>query len=194
MSAPFISMNVGGIKQVVNLMGAQLQRVMDATKQAMGEIANDLVSEAQARIQNGSGDLSRSGTVEDLVIEGDELVQRFGFNSVHGRQTDQGGTIKAKNGRNLAIPLDPILTSRGVSKYTGPRAEPDLFPLKLWGKLFLARKMGKTDRTIQLHWLLVPSVTQEGNRFFTGVVDANKGDIPRRMADRISGILSGGPA
>jgi len=198
MTQPFISMNVGNVQQQVQAidrkLDATLDQILGATTQAMVEIANDVNSEAQSRINNRSGDLSRGATVEEPEIKGEEIIVRFGFNKKHARQRDQGGPIVPKNARMLAIPLDPILTGRGVPQYPSPRAEPDLFLLKLWGKLFLARKMGKTDRTIQLHWLLVDRVEQEGSHFLTGSVQEATPDMPRRIAERVSAILSGGAA
>lgn len=196
MTAPLITMDVGNVKAQVDKIGgvldAALANVIVATKEAMTEVTNDAVSEAQSRINNRSGDLSRSGTVEEVTISGDELRQRFGFNSKHGRQTDQGGPIVPRNGQNLAIPLDPILTARGVPRYPSPRAEPGLFLLKLWGKLFLAKQMGPTAESIELHWLLTPRVEQRGTRFFTGVVQERAPDMPRVVAERISAKLGGG--
>ncbi len=196
MTVPLITMDVGSVKsQVENIKGvfdAELANVIVATKEAMTEITNDAVADAQSRINNRSGDLSRSGTVEEVTISGDELTQRFGFNSMHGRQTDQGGTITPRNGRNLAIPLDPILTARGVPRYPSPLAEPGLFLLKLWGKLFLAKQMGPKADSIELHWLLTPRVEQKGTKFFTGVIQERAPDMPRVMAERISTKLGGG--
>jgi len=189
-------MSTGSVQQAVRGIGkaldASLEAILRATGQAETEIANDINSDAQARINNRSGDLSRSATVEEVVITGDQISVLFGFNSLHGRQTDKGGEILPKRGRMLAIPLDPILTGRGVPQYPSPRAEPGLFLLKLWGKLFLARKMGKTDKTIQLHWLLVPRVEQPGTRFFSGAVQAATQDIPRRVAERVAALLPTG--
>ncbi len=194
MNNQLISFKVTGLENIGPALDKEFQTILAATNQAMGEVANDIVSEAQSRINNRSGDLSRASTVEEGVLSGDEITRLFGFNSKHGRQTDQGGTILPKNGRMLSIPLDPILTSRGVPQYPSPRSEPDLFLLKLWGKLFLARRMGKTDRSIELHWLLVPSVEQPGTRFVSDVVKAETPGIPGRVAARIQQLRAGGAA
>jgi hypothetical protein len=191
-----ITISTGSVQQAVRginrSLDASLEKILLATGQAITEIANDVNADAQARINNRSGDLSRSATVEEIIVTADQISVRFGFNSLHGRQTDQGGPILPKRGRMLAIPLDPILTGRGVSRYPSPLAEPGLFLLKLWGKLFLAKKMGKQDASIQLHWLLTPKVEQPGTRFFTGAVRQATPDIPRRIAERVSSLLPAG--
>jgi hypothetical protein len=178
--------------EIEKVLDVALDDVLKATGQAVVEVANDINSDAQQRINNRSGDLSRAATVEDVVFTDDEISALFGFNSIHGRQTDKGGPILPRHGRMLAIPLDPILTARGVSQYPSPRAEPGLFVLKLWGKVFLAKQMGKGPESIQLHWLLTPRVDQPGTKYFTAAVEGALPDIPRRVGQRAADVLAGG--
>lgn len=63
----------------------------------------------------------RGGQLE-LVLEaggGPERVQ-------YARLQELGGTVRAKNARNLAIPISPaVLTPAGVSRYRSPRDVPE---------------------------------------------------------------------
>ncbi|MGH9462002.1 MAG: hypothetical protein ACRD1X_12335 [Vicinamibacteria bacterium] len=207
MTQPFISMNVGSVQKGVQAIGQKLDatfdRILRVTTKAIVEIANDTLQESQQRLepQTRSGDLSRSGVVEEPVITGEEISVRWGFNKRYARQRDQGGPIVPKNARLLAIPLDPVLTARGVPRYASPRedtgAPNGMFVLRLWGHLFLAHFVGargKGNTRLEFRWLLVDRVEQKGSQFFTRPIKEATPDIPRRIAERVAGVLGGGDA
>ena len=198
MTAPFITMDIGSVKGAVEKIGRTLDVALDqivgATRLAMVQIANDVNAEASQRINARTGDLKRAATVEEPVLEGDQIVVRFGFNRRYARQRDQGGEIRPKNGQLLAIPLDPILTAQGVSRYASPLEEPDLKLVKLNGRLFLVKEQPKggafkAKDLNAFHWMLVPSVNQKGSGFFSDPVKEATPDMPRRIAERVGQIL-----
>jgi hypothetical protein len=182
MSAPFITLDHGRIRAGVDQAKGRLreagQVTLKAATRGMVLFAEDLVSQAQENLENQtrSGDLKASGTVGDVQATNDGLELPFGFNKEYGAQVDQGGTIKPKKGRMLAIPLGPILTGRGVPRYKSPREEPDLQLVVLAGKVFLVKKVARKSgerRFADFHWLLVPEVNQKGSGYFSRVVTQN---------------------
>ena len=180
MVRPIITLDVGkvraDIKRVKEKVQGGVNIVLEETKVTMARYAEFLIGQAQAKINNRSNDLSRSGTVTDLIEDEGELRIEFGFNSPHGAQTDTGGVIRAKSKKNLAIPLPPVLTPAGISRFNSPREEPDLQLIVGKRHRFLMKKF-KGDRKLvrsDLHWLLVPQVTQKGTRYFADTIKENK--------------------
>ena len=180
MARPIIVLDVGKVRADIKRVKAKVQEganiAIEETKVTMARYAEFLIGQAQAKINNRSGILSRTGTVADLRESEGELVQEFGFNSLHGAQTDQGGTIRAKSKKNLAIPLPPVLTPAGVSRFNSPREEPDLQLIVGKRHRFLMKKFKGSRKLVRsdLHWLLVPQVTQKGTRYFSDTIKENK--------------------
>lgn len=170
--------------------------VREAAKQAMDAIARDMISQAQINLetQTRSGDLSRSAVILEAQATDDSIVQGFGFTERYAAQRDQGGTILPKNGRALAITLEPVLTPAGVARYDSPLrddgAPNGMFIVKLWGKVYLAHHVGEgADSRLEFRWLLVPSVTQQGSFFFTGVIQERQSQIGAVQAQLIKDSL-----
>jgi len=174
----FFSIDLGKLKASVASVEGRLDEAegqwIAAVRYAMGGWMNDVIAEAQQKASVRSGDLRGSATVTDPTFDGTWISLSGGFNIGYSRQRDQGGEIVAKNGTMLSIPLDPIMTGRGVARYSSPREEDGLFVLKLWGRVFLAKRRGKTDRTIELHWVLKNRVTQRGDGFFSSVIETRR--------------------
>lgn len=190
MARPIIVLDVGKVRADIKRVKGRVQEganiVLDETKLTMARYAEFLIGQAQAKINNRSNALSRSGTVTDLIESEGELRIEFGFNSPHGAQTDQGGTIRPRTSKNLAIPLPPVLTPAGVARFSSPREEPDLFLLpgkrhRFLAKRFKGRKLVRSD----LHWLLVPSVTQRGTRYFADTIKQNKEQTSTVVAEAV---------
>ncbi|HEV3029636.1 MAG TPA: HK97 gp10 family phage protein [Planctomycetota bacterium] len=195
MSAPFISLDVGNLT-------AQVARVKDYFDKSRGKAVNalaygmtlfmeDTMAEASAAAPVRSGDLRKSVAVTEPIVDDHSVSITGGFNIGYARQVDFGGPIFSKT-KMLSIPLDPILTGQGVSMYSSPLEEDGLFVLKLWGKVFLAKKMGKTDKTIQLHWLLKDNVMQPGTDFFSNVIAARKSVAVEAIAGVVAQDLETG--
>jgi hypothetical protein len=163
-----------------------------AVARSLGLLAEDWLSTAQARAHVRSGALRGSADVLDPVIVGTEISVEFGFNIRYGRFRNFGGTIKPVKAKMLAIPLKPVLTGRGVARYSSPREQRDLFVIRLAGKLFLARKRWKRKpkgvpawQNIELDWKLVPSVTQQGDKFLTSVIEERRDQAPALLAELV---------
>jgi hypothetical protein len=190
-SKPFITMNAGQVKVQIEQINRNLDRIADkvlaAAQQAMVEVANDMLATAQARAPVMSAELQASGTVLPVEVKDGEISIQWGFNKVYARIQDQGGTIVPVKAQLLAIPLDPIMTATGP-RFPSPRAEGDNLELvPILHHLFLADKTSG-----EFHWLLVPSVKIEGSGYVTKTVEEMKDQLPQRISDRVSAILSSG--
>ncbi len=179
MARSIIVLETGKVRADIRRVKAKVREganiALEETKLTMTRYAEFLIGQAQAKINNRSNDLSRSGTVTELIESEGELRVEFGFNSPHGAQTDTGGRIRPKKARNLAIPLPPVLTPSGIARFNSPREESDLFVLVGKRHIFLAKKSkGRKLVRSDLHWLLVPSVTQKGTRYFANTIKENQ--------------------
>jgi hypothetical protein len=173
----------GGLDQASYVVVESLMRALDA-------IARDILSAAQINLetQTRSGDLSRSGKVTDVVLSDGKINVSLGFTEVYAAQRDQGGTITAKNGKMLAIPLAPILTATG-SRFKSPLEETNLECISILGNVYLVDKT-----THEFHWLLTPSVTQKGSYYLTSVVQERQGQVGAVAAQLVKDDLSQGRA
>lgn len=175
MSAPWIQMDAGKVAAQVDQVNKNLDAIREkyiaALTQAVVEYANDTVAEAQQACAVRTGNLKGSASVSDPLITDTQVSCVGGFNIAYAYKRDQGGPIYPSKARMLAIPLDKILTGAGVPRYSSPREEQGLFVLKLWGRVFLAKR---TRRTVELHWVLKDHVDQKGDGFFSRVVEARK--------------------
>lgn len=195
---PFVTMEAGNITAQVQKIGTVLDNVRDdvvaAAGRALDAIAEDMLAQAQAAAPVDEGKLQESGTTEPLVLEGNELVKRWGFNLAYARIRDQGGTILPKNGRALSIPISDEAKKLASPLEMGDRLK--LVPIN--GKLFLVEKEPKGQGRVfkrsdfrHFHWQLVPSVTQEGNGYVTKTVEARKADVPRLVSDEVGKAIGG---
>ena len=158
--------------------------VRSSMTSAIDAITRDMISQAQINLETHtrSGDLSRSAVILEAQVTDDAISQVSGFTERYAAQVDQGGYIFPKNGRALAIPLEPVLTGAGVARYAGPLeddgAPNGLFIVKLFGKVFLAQHVGEgADARLEFRWLLVPSVLQPGTDFYTSVIQERQSQV-----------------
>ena len=109
MVAPFISINLGKFRTSLEGVRRRLQvtgeRAILALRQALFEVANDMIAEAQQKAPVGEGRLRESATVEEPVLEGTLISVVAGFNVVYARIRDQGGIIRPVRAKALFIPL-----------------------------------------------------------------------------------------
>lgn len=161
--------------------------VNESIRQALSDIANDILAAAQINLetQTRSGDLSRSGEVTDVLVSDGGISITIGFTEIYAAQRDQGGTILPKNGRMLAIPLAPIMMATG-SRFKSPLEETNLECISILGNVYLVDKT-----THEFHWLLVPSVTQEGSHYFSSVVNERGPHTGAIAAQLVKEDLSG---
>lgn len=202
MGKPFITIGTGNLKAQIDRINTSLDHTAEmalaATEQAMKEVAEDMLSKAQAKVAVRSGDLQGSGMVNQPVITGEEITVRWGFNKEYARIRDQGGDIVPVKAKLLAIPLDPVLTAAGIPQYASPREDAGsagngLFLLKFAGHLFLAEHIGrgKTSR-VSFRWELVPHVHQDGNHYVSGTVQEEAQNVATTVAQRVGEMLSSG--
>jgi hypothetical protein len=193
-TVPFVTMQAGDITAQVRAVTKEIDRVADhviaAAGRALDELAEDMLGKAQAAAPVQTGRLQESGTTEPLATEGGALVKRWGFNLRYARMRDQGGTIVPVNAKMLAIPL-----SAAAKRLASPREQANLDLVPLNGRLFLVeRAKGGTFKAKDLqrfHWMLVPKVTQQGNGYVTKVVEAERANVARKVAEDVGRALGG---
>jgi hypothetical protein len=199
MTVPFVSMDAGNIRAQVQAVTRELDkfaaRAVDAARQALDLAGEAMLADAQAAAPVQTGRLQESGSAEPVVLEGAELVKRWGFNLRYARMRDQGGTILPVKAKALAIPL-----SDEAKRLSSPREQEGrlrLVPLN--GRLFLVERSPKGQgRAFQrsdlrhFHWMLVPKVQQKGNAYVSKTVLAWKDQLPRFVADRVGSAIGGG--
>lgn len=198
MSVPFISMDVANLTQQIQKVGLTLDRARDtaiaAASRAMDLAGEAMLADAQAAAPVDSGALQASGGAEPVVLEGKELVKRWGFNSKYARMRDQGGTILPVRARMLAIPL----SDEAKRKASPLEMEGRLRLVPINGRLFLIEKEPKGQHNVfkrsdlrHFHWMLVPRVEQEGNQFVTKTVAVWKEQLPKLVADEVGRAIGG---
>lgn len=109
------------------------------------------------------------------------LENFIGGGPVHyARIHEMGGTITPKKSQYLAIPLGPVQQGSGASRVTSPRNDGILVPMRLAGRLFLVRVVGKGARArIEFRWLLVRQVQMPAR---LGFIATWKEEAPKVMA------------
>jgi hypothetical protein len=106
--------------------------LLDHNRRVLRRMTTERLSGAgPASLATRSGQLRRSlsGGVTSGASQIQRAVMGIGGGVPYARVQERGGTIKAKQVKNLAIPLSPARTKAGVKKYSGPRQWPK--PLKL---------------------------------------------------------------
>lgn len=110
---------------IASAMRGPATRVALMIERAAKENATTSPRVRSGRLRNsiaGSYDLG----LEDVVISVTAGRARSGQDVVYARIIEEGGTVVPKNGKFLAIPVGPALTSAGVARFPSPRDVPDL--------------------------------------------------------------------
>lgn len=144
-----------------DLIARRKARFSDASprlKKALLELRKDVRLSIKDKAKRFSGKLARSWDSAIFLRTKDTVAGHVFTESVYSRQVDQGGVIKAKHARNLSIPL----TGR-ARKAGSPRNFGNLFfVISKAGNKLLVEKVGKR---IKPHYVLKPSVRQEGIKY-----------------------------
>jgi len=138
-------------------LGAEApQAVLRAANHAGGEIARQVF----AKHGGGKGTLARSFLPAAFVDVPGSIAAGAFSDLVYAEVQDQGGTIRPKSGKNLAIPLTPQARNRW------PRDWGDkLFFLKSKnGKGLLAERVGN-GKKLKVQYVLQPQVTITGSGY-----------------------------
>ncbi len=116
--------------QVRVVEGADLAERFRAAGASVHQVMRHEVASAQLHLDRAmkrnikksfrqrTGDFSRSITSEPIVESGNEISGRTGSNLEYAEIQEKGGTIHAKNVRNLTIPLEAFMTGAGVARGT----------------------------------------------------------------------------
>lgn len=112
------------------------------------------------------GDLAQKNAREKLKgrfgakiarsVEIDLDGQTIYCSSYIGEHAHEGGTIRAKNGKNLAIPINQMARESGE----WPREIPDLFAVNVGRKVFLAKESAD-GKNLDFWFVLKPQVYQD---------------------------------
>ena len=131
----------------------------------------------------GQGGLASA--VRGWTIDRDEPLAAIGVRSNHPAAAyaaihEHGGTITPTNARALAVPV-----SEEAKLLSSPREQPDLVMIKRPGRPpLLARPLG--DGEIEVHWVLLQSVTIEATHWLSNGVEMARDTI----ADAAQGVLN----
>lgn len=130
----------------------------------------------------------RTGRLRNSII-GDALQQQEGWllrlkagnlqDVVYARTQEEGATIRPKNARYLAIPLDPgpAVTGAGVSRYNSPRQVPGLSVRRSSGG-----NLSLVDDTGRPWYVLRKSVRIRGKFYLKRALNEIEGRLPQQLA------------
>ena len=130
----------------------------------------------------------RTGRLRNSII-GDALQQQEGWllrlragnlqDVVYARTQEEGATIRPKNARYLAIPLDPgpAVTGAGVSSYNSPRQVPGLSVRRSSGG-----NLSLVDDTGRPWYVLRKSVRIRGKFYLKRALNEIEGRLPQQLA------------
>ena len=171
----------GDVKKYLEDVGIAIdQQMMTALLQAAVHAEGELKqSIADTFPSGGTGALARNPKA--MLLETKGVVKSAGafLDLVYALIQDEGGTIKAKTVKNLAIPLSNEAKVPG--KWPRTWAPKTLFFLKSKrGNKLLAERIGKGR--IKPHYLLKPSVTIKGKGYV---------ERARRSAEKIIAEIIG---
>ncbi len=93
-----------------------------AIRRELGQAQLDLAAAMKRNIRSNfrqrSGDLLRSIAIAPIEESGDTITGPVGSNLEYAEIQEEGGEIRAKNVRNLTIPLEPFMTGQGLARGT----------------------------------------------------------------------------
>ena len=153
-----------------------------------------LDTEARAKLNATNLLRVRSGRLRNSIVShalfnaagpnsGWELILKAGnTNDVrYARIQEEGGTIRAKNAKFLAIPLDPgpAVTGAGVSRYSSPRQVPGLHVQGRGQRLRLVDGEGRT------WYVLRRSVNIKPKLYLRRALDHTEANLPRPLAQAL---------
>lgn len=173
-------------------ISARLQNVGPSIRtlgrRELGLIGEHLATYGRAHFEDSglharSGDLKRSITA--MPVEEDANGLRGGMLAGQGLpyapMQENGGEIFPTKGSALTIPLEAVLTSAGVPRFTAPEAEAEGYKTFVRGRIIYGTKDG------QLYplFLLVGSVIIPDRPFAGPTLDANR----RWVEDRLKVVV-----
>ncbi|HZP46270.1 MAG TPA: HK97 gp10 family phage protein [Candidatus Binataceae bacterium] len=168
--------------------GNQVRSLMaEAVHWAQLEAISAIRRNLKATHKMRSGDLARSIAAEEIVESGTEISGRVGSNLEYAEIQERGGTIHAKNVKNLTIPLDAMLTGRGIARGTARNVidDPGSFGYERTffrnGILF-----GSSDGEVTPLFLLKPSVTLPARPYAAPAAE----EIRPQMIDKVQRSLA----
>lgn len=98
----------------------------------------------------------------------------------YARIQEEGGVIRAKKSRFLAIPMSNAKTAAGVPRWPTPRAVPGLFAINLGGRVFLVRKRGEG---LEFLYRLKESVRIRATKYLARAVARQQKRLPRELIE-----------
>lgn len=185
----------GGMRAIV--MAVARDTAADAERFGR-ELAGD-------RMRVRTGNLRRSvGAKVEAVSDGAEVRLRAGGGDrdvKYGRIQEEGGRITPKNGRYLAIPVGPALTSSGVSRYRSPRDVPNLVFLRSKsGQAMLVQasdqrntrgSLVKGGKAGTVFYILKTSVSIRGKHYLRDALGRAERRLPDLFDARLAVALGG---
>ena len=162
---------------------ARLAEALGAAAEAgAGDVQRQLMMHQLDLTMRHPGQGGLAGSVAGWMIDEAGPLAAIGVPSdssaaSYAAMLEFGGTILPVNAQALAVPV-----SEEAKLYTSPRDMPDLVLIKRPGKpAILARVLG--EDTIEVHWVLLSSVTISGRHWLSRGVENAAGEIAATFAD-----------
>lgn len=187
-----IEVNTGDVQKVfgrirADMVPALAAAVLRSAHLAAGTLAEVVVS----RFPSGTNQLARSfpANVGFVQRTAGEVSARTFSPLPHARIQDQGGTIRPRTAKALAVPL----TSEAKSRWPRDWPAKQLRLIVLRGKALLVEVLGKgKSARIKTHYVLKDQVTITGQHY---VDEAKKRAIPKadqEVRNAIAALMRGG--
>ena len=149
--------------------------------------SGNLVNSIGSKVHLGNQDIR-------VVVSAGGIGGRGGV--PYARIQEYGGTVRAKPGKFLRIPLSPARTKAGQARYPGPlrQVAPDLFRVirAKSGDLFLFKRYKRKGYLGKPWYKLVKSVKIRPKFYLTNAVDRAVSEAPDALGDLVvKEIISG---
>lgn len=148
-----------------------------------------MLATERLKVRTGRLRGSIAGLVED---EPAAFLVRLRSDVPYARVQEEGGTIRPRRGKFLAIPNS--LTGAGVSRYASPRDVPGLrfVPTRGGASGMLVRDVGRgKSARIEVMFWLVRQVTLKPKRYLADGLDQAAQGLTDRLARRVVAALAG---
>ena len=178
MAASF-GVRVEGVDRLVKALKGIDANLLDGLRPSMLR-AGEILRAAIVRFAPASsGSLRRSFKTAPVDIGGGQISVGLFSDLPYARIQNQGGTIRPKTGKNLAIPVT------GQARKLWPRDWPS-------GALSFQIRKGKKllfDQANKLQYVLKPSVTLKGSGYLEAAAKAARPDVVSELVDGLEDLI-----
>ena len=159
-------------------------------RSAQFALASAMKRNARSVLRQRSGDLVRSIVPGEIEESGAEITGPVGSNLEYAHIQKEGGTIAAKNVRNLTIPLAAFLTPQGIARGSARDviAAPGDYG---YDGTFFSRGvlMGRRGEDVEPLFALRPSVTLPARPYAAPAMEEIKPQFEASLSSALEALL-----